>query len=166
MEAYELKLRTLMVKINIGLMAISFSFFLALLQVSALDIHLTRVLYSCCIIFPLSSIFGYLLQTLDGESGKKLFQILRICTFITTCLAGGSLVELVGHFSQTASVILTITTIFSMLLFVVGLDYRSKKKSRSDKDIIANRPISKSNKVGSISEDKGSSTSHTRVEGK
>ena len=127
MDVIEDVKRRLLVKVNLTLIAVSFSVFLGLLQVPTKDFdkELLRTLYCTSIIFPFNIYFGFILQQYEGKQiSKLLYNIFKWCTLFTIMVASGGLVSLISHFSETASVAFTISGLVAIFLLVIFLDYK------------------------------------------
>lgn len=134
MNRKDLFIRKTLVRINVALLAISFSFFLALLQVSELDQDLTNALICNTFLFPSSFMFGLVIQTQDGlPINKILFWMLKIFTLINIAVAGWGLMELIDHFSTIASEFFTTSFVLVMLIYIIGTDLVFEKKKRAEK---------------------------------
>ena len=120
MTPFDKSLAQVLVRANIGMLAISFSFLLALLQVQELDKYLTVALICCAIVFPFSFYFG-LLQKVQNEidMGKFKFYSLGFITFFQLLIVMFGLSSIVNHFSEEVGSVFSIVGYVAMIVFLL-----------------------------------------------
>jgi len=94
-------IQKMLIRVNIGLMGVSFAFLLALLQVQTLDTHLLSALMICSVIFPFGFCFGFILQIKEKHPlGKTMFRVLIVETLLLVNATVWGLWDFIDHFSE------------------------------------------------------------------
>jgi hypothetical protein len=120
MNPFDKPFAQVMVRANIGMLAISFSFLLALLQVQELDDYLTLALICCSIVFPFSFYFGLLQKAqVEIEMGQFKYYSLGVITFLQLIVVMVGLSSIVNHFSKEVGSIYKIVAYVAVGVFLL-----------------------------------------------
>ncbi len=125
MNDFEKQKIKLAINTNIGLMTASFGVFMGLLQVDSqnFDRYLLNTLYCFAFVLPLSVYYGFALRMGNvSQISDFLRKILPYCTLLTVIAAFIGILNLIKHFSSTASNIFSYTligTAFFIILEVI-----------------------------------------------
>lgn len=122
------------IRINIGLMGISFAFFLALLQVVQLDNQLSKALISCELIFPLCFMFGFVLQVRENNLGRATFIVLCVVTIGSVLVAANGLIDFLAHFSQLSEEFFTTSCVFAMGSYILVQSIDENRNLKTEKN--------------------------------
>jgi predicted neutral ceramidase superfamily lipid hydrolase len=85
MNSFVEYLRKMIVKINLGLMAGSFTAILTISQIEVLDYYQTNALFAFSFILPASVLFGFVFSTLDWSKLENIF-VYSISLYVLTSI--------------------------------------------------------------------------------
>lgn len=137
---------TFNMKINLGLLAVSFAVILSLLQIEKLDGEL--VLALCCFTFilPISIYGGFLYQlvlerpTNDARRTLVSDHAVDVLTLVAIFIAILGMMGLLSHFSVDIFYVLAVSAVLVGVIFFFTTRKRSEKIKKTDSVIAENQP--------------------------